>query len=105
MASRWLRFIFQLPAMIGLRAIRLGILAERLATGERADHASNGTRPGSVLPSRNSSDAPPPVEMCETSDAYPNFRSAAALSPPPTTEKQSLLAIAAATARVPAAKS
>ncbi len=42
--------------------------------------------PGRVLPSRNSSDAPPPVEMCPKADsAKPSWRTAAAESPPPTT--------------------
>ena len=43
-------------------------------------------RPGSFLPSKYSSEAPPPVEMypnCESSN--PNARTAAAESPPPTT--------------------
>ncbi len=52
MASRWLRFIFQLPAISGRRV--------------RARHVSvsSAARPGRVLPSRYSSEAPPPVEMC-----------------------------------------
>ena len=47
-------------------------------------HASAST-PGSVLPSISSSDAPPPVERCVTWSASPNWSSAAAESPPPTT--------------------
>src|SRR5271157_2866307 len=42
--------------------------------------------PGSFLPSRNSSDAPPPVEMCVILSATPAAFTAATLSPPPTME-------------------
>jgi len=41
--------------------------------------------PGSILPSRNSSDAPPPVDTCETLSATPAFFTAEAESPPPIT--------------------
>ena len=40
--------------------------------------------PGSVRPPRNSSEAPPPVEMCVTRSAMPAFLMAAIESPPPT---------------------
>ena len=63
--------------------------------------------PGSVLPSRYSSDAPPPVEMCENaSSGIFSARTAAAESPPPTTLNAPLpvaATIASATPRVPAA--
>src|SRR5690625_1576139 len=39
--------------------------------------------PGSSLPSRYSSEAPPPVEICEKSSSYPSEAAAAAESPPP----------------------
>ena len=39
--------------------------------------------PGSVRPPRNSSDAPPPVEMCVIRSASPAFFTAAIESPPP----------------------
>ena len=39
--------------------------------------------PGSTLPPRNSSDAPPPVEMCDTRSATPALWMAATESPPP----------------------
>ena len=58
--------------------------------------------PGSVLPDRNSSAAPPPVEICEKDDSIPNCLTAAAESPPPTTVKALPgVAIALATASVP----
>src|SRR5262249_35051134 len=63
--------------------------------------------PGSVLPSRYSSDAPPPVDMCENSPSWiPSARTAAAESPPPTTLNAPLrvaATIASATPLVPAA--
>src|SRR5512141_2139203 len=43
------------------------------------------TTPGSGLPSRNSSDAPPPVDTCVIFLATPAFLTALALSPPPMT--------------------
>jgi len=52
-ASAAVLYIFQLPAIIGLR---LGFM------GERPYLSDNTATPGSALPSRNSSDAPPPVE-------------------------------------------
>mmetsp|Transcript_1111 Transcript_1111/g.2263 ORF Transcript_1111/g.2263 Transcript_1111/m.2263 type:complete len:218 (+) Transcript_1111:328-981(+) len=39
--------------------------------------------PGSTLPSRSSSEAPPPVEMCDIFSARPAFSTAATESPPP----------------------
>ena len=39
--------------------------------------------PGSVCPPRNSSEAPPPVEMCVILSATPAFFTAAIESPPP----------------------
>nr|AAA17118.1 B1496_F1_41 [Mycobacterium leprae] len=63
--------------------------------------------PGSVLPSRYSNDAPPPVERCETlPSGRLSARIAAAESPPPTTLKAPLpvtATIASATPLVPAA--
>ena len=40
--------------------------------------------PGNTLPSRNSNEAPPPVDTCVISSLYPAFSTANALSPPPT---------------------
>src|SRR5699024_5416554 len=64
--------------------------------------------PGRVLPSRNSKDAPPPVEMwLKPASSKPRVRTDAAESPPPTTVKEPLLAVASiiacATPAVPCA--
>ena len=64
---------------------------------------SSAARPGSGSPSRNSSEAPPPVEMCVMSPARPERMTAATESPPPTTLMAPLSATAAAIAIVPAA--
>src|SRR3954454_17198373 len=70
-----------------------------------AGHQSSSTvRPGSCRPSRYSSDAPPPVLMCPNADSSrPSWRTAAAESPPPTTDSPSTAATARATPSVPAA--
>src|SRR3954470_13512596 len=62
--------------------------------------------PGSTFPSKNSSDAPPPVETWLTLLATPAFLTADALSPPPITvvaPAAVALASASATASVPLA--
>src|SRR6185369_17848980 len=65
---------------------------------------SSASRPGSGLPSRYSSEAPPPVEMwVNPSSGMPSARTAAAESPPPTTVRPSTFVIASATPRVPTA--
>src|SRR5690606_36438168 len=75
---------------------------ERLPDGHQL--LSSTAMPGKVLPSRYSSEAPPPVEMCENpSSGRPSARTAAAESPPPTTLKASESTIACATPRVPSA--
>src|ERR1017187_4256001 len=78
---------------------------ERLAAGPAHRSSSSAASPGSVLPSRYSRLAPPPVEM------WPNavsgkfrWRTAAAESPPPTTVSPGTRLIASATALVPSAK-
>src|SRR5882672_10053062 len=58
----------------------------------------SASTPGNFLPPRNSSDAPPPVEMCEILSANPAWWIAATESPPPTIEVAPR-AVAAATAR------
>src|SRR5690554_5264844 len=66
-------------------------------------HASqpNTSSPGRRLPSRNSRLAPPPVEMWPNwPSVKPSARTAAAESPPPTTESPSTSVSAAATALV-----
>src|SRR5438128_1137612 len=99
---------------------RLVARAERLEVGARlvgpdvhlpvggepegAAHASSGAAtPGSGLPSRNSSDAPPPVETWVNASSRP--ATAAAESPPPTTvtaPRFPASTMASATLRVPA---
>ena len=68
--------IFQLPAMNGVRIMASGLTPALLV-------ASSAATPGSVRPPRNSSDAPPPVEMCVMRSATPAFLTAAIESPPP----------------------
>src|SRR5271167_3099268 len=46
----------------------------------------SASTPGSFFPSRNSSDAPPPVEMCVILSATPAACTAATESPTPTIE-------------------
>ena len=46
----------------------------------------SASTPGNFLPARNSSEAPPPVEMCEIAPANPAWCTAATESPPPTIE-------------------
>src|SRR3989338_2620647 len=57
--------------------------------------------PGRVLPSRNSSDAPPPVEIWVIFSPTPAFFTAAAVSPPPMILVALELATSLATAIVP----
>ena len=60
--------------------------------------------PGSSLPSRNSREAPPPVEMWLILSAKPSWFTAAAESPPPMMVVASVSASALATAMVPFAR-
>src|SRR5689334_9713313 len=53
------------------------------------------------MPARNSSDAPPPVEMCEILPATPADLTAFSESPPPTTDTAPDSATALAIATVP----
>ena len=97
MACRWSRFIFQLPAMSGVRPVLAAISVLPVRRGR--------SRPGSVLPSRYSRLAPPPVEMwpnCvvgEAERAHGGRRVAAADDG----ERRRPRSSACATARVPAA--
>src|SRR5690554_849500 len=59
--------------------------------------------PGSSLPSRNSREAPPPVEICVILPASPKRSTAAAESPPPIMVVAVETARALATSFVPAA--
>ena len=91
MASRWLRFIFQLPG------------DERL-TQWALEAFRRAARPGRSPCSMSSSDAPPPVDTWSTPSSRPNLARAAALSPPPTMVKPGDDATALARAMVPSAK-
>ena len=97
MASKWLWCIFQLPLMSGLRSRHRrppGVrrLSERLrGRAGRPARAARATRPRRC-------------DTWSTSSARPNWATAAALSPPPTTVKPAVSATASATVRVPAAK-
>src|SRR5438552_1466896 len=70
---------------------------------QQPSHASSrASTPGSTFPSRNSSDAPPPVDTCENLSSSP--ATAAAESPPPTIVIAPFVPAstsASATARVP----
>src|SRR6185436_18979447 len=67
------------------------------------DFSASAATPGSVSPPRNSSDAPPPVEMCVILSATPALFTAAIESPPPMIVVPSTPATARATPLVPAA--
>src|SRR5690606_31202968 len=85
---------------LGQALVELPVARDDEAT---AAHRRAST-PGSLRPSRYSREAPPPVETWSQRAARPACWTAATLSPPPTTVKPGQLAIAWATARVPAAK-
>src|SRR6202012_5345388 len=88
------------PGVPGL----LRLLAGWIGGGHHLTPApSSATTPGSCRPSTSSSVAPPPVERWSTASSRPNWASAAAESPPPTTVTPLHLATAWATALVPAA--
>ena len=65
--------------------------------------SGSASTPGSVCPPRNSSDAPPPVEMCVMRSATPALLTAATESPPPMIVVPFTSATARATPSVPAA--
>ena len=92
-ASKWLRFIFQLPLMSGFGgASGIGCSSQGLEAGQVAEleQLERGTTTG-----RDVVDVVLQAEL---------RRAAAALSPPPTTVKPRASAMASATVRVPAAK-
>src|SRR5205823_7686042 len=99
--------LLQLPHelhRLGGGLVHLPVSADERATR----HSSSTLIPGSSRPSRNSSEAPPPVETCVTLSASPISAIAAAESPPPTTVRVPRFVASAsawATARVPAAYS
>ena len=53
------------------------------------------------MPSKNSKEAPPPVETCVTLSLFPDFAIAEALSPPPTIVVASDFTKEFATSKVP----
>src|SRR5262249_43265279 len=69
----------------------------------RRSYARNACKPGRSPNSMSSSAAPPPADTWSPRSASPTPRTAAALSPPPTTVKAGESATASATVRVPAA--
>src|SRR5579871_207937 len=96
------------PAAEDLRPPRVDAAISRRAEGSRPGRylSVSAATPGSTLPSRNSSDAPPPVETCDTLLATPAFFTADAESPPPmmvVAPAAVALASASATAIVPLA--
>src|SRR5207249_4568143 len=61
----------------------------------------SASTPGSFMPDKNSSDAPPPVEICVILDATPACVTAATESPPPTIDVARDVATARAISSVP----
>src|SRR5207302_223429 len=87
-----------------MRVVHLPIARHhRLANGHRRNPLRKACNPGRSPSSISSSEAPPPVDTWSMRSASPNRRTAAALSPPPTTVKPRQSATAPATVRVPAA--
>src|SRR2546426_5640554 len=87
------------PRFVGAQ-VHLPIRGEQ----QRSHASSRAATPGSTFPSRNSSDAPPPVDTCENLSSSP--ATAAAESPPPTIVIAPFVPAstsASATARVPSA--
>src|SRR5262249_9836656 len=85
---------------LGARAVHLPVAGEQRDPGH-APQRSRTFTPGSSRPSRNSSDAPPPVETCVTASVFPARASAATESPPPTSVTPRQVASASAIAIVP----
>src|SRR5947207_2370147 len=92
---------------LAARSVHLPVAGDQWRATHRAfsigslGSASSARSPGSSRPSRNSSDAPPPVDTWLTAASFPARRSAATESPPPTTVVPPHAAIASATASVP----
>src|SRR5687768_11308260 len=131
-ASATVLYIFQLPAMKGVLMAVIQNAKCKVQTltvsKERGEHrrifhpvvsrqvpfafcilnvafqaSGKAATPGSVCPPRNSSEAPPPVEMCVMRSVTPAFATAAMESPPPTMVVPLTSATASATAIVPCA--
>src|SRR5437899_4123070 len=93
---------------LAARAVHLPVAGDERRAAHRGTSAcsagaasSSAASPGSRRPSRNSSDAPPPVETWVTAPCRPARASAATESPPPTTVVPLDAASARAIARVP----
>src|SRR3954447_5834560 len=116
--------IFQFPATSGVRMGAPTLQGCRRRAGGRSHQARqdrqpaacalgpclfylsvSAATPGTTAPPRHSSDAPPPVEMCDTRDSTPALWMAATESPPPITVVPFTFATASATASVPLANS
>src|SRR5579884_4296331 len=105
-------YLPDLHAVSGIdgRVLQDGVPGQRpLLNRLRLFHAapsmsSSAATPGSSRPSRNSREAPPPVEMCAISSARPACSTAATESPPPTITSAGLSARMRARARVPSEK-
>src|ERR1700692_706604 len=82
---------------------RRGFLYQR-GLAAPSNSSVNAATPGSSIPAKNSSDAPPPVEMCEILSATPADFTAFSESPPPTTETALAPATALASETVPRSK-
>src|SRR5437867_583826 len=96
---------------LAARAVHLPVAGDERGAVHRGTAAcsagaasSSATSPGSARPSRNSSDAPPPVETWVTAPCSPARASAATESPPPTTVVPLDSASACAIAIVPRLK-
>src|SRR5579875_497819 len=76
------RAIVHLPITGDNRGARRGSRHHRSPHPQRSCRAAT---PGSTRPSRNSNEAPPPVDTCVILSAAPACSTAAAESPPPTT--------------------
>ena len=86
--GRWCDVALCVPAVCIPAAVRRRRFIQRLLYYLSCRQAM----PGSSRPSRNSREAPPPVEMWVIWEAKPSCSQAAALSPPPTMVTASLSA-------------
>src|SRR5947208_2121961 len=105
------RLRLALRQRLAARAVHLPVAGDERGAVHRGTAAcsagaasSSATSPGSARPSRNSSDAPPPVETWVTAPCSPARASAATESPPPTTVVPLDSASACAIAIVPRLK-
>src|SRR6185295_10564321 len=90
---------------VGLQQVHLPVGGHQGPPRRRAHRSLSSTAtPGSVLPARNSREAPPPVDTWPMRSATPACLTAATVSPPPITEKPGQAASACATSRVPPSK-